>query len=81
MKLIDNAGDVLRRAWSVKLMLLAAVLSGVEAVLPFFAPQDVSLGWSALTFAVVACALVARFIAQPKPQAKSHKSRQKGGAS
>ena len=36
-----------------------------EAILPIFQPEQPSPWWSVLTFAVVAGALWARFIAQP----------------
>lgn len=66
MKLIPDWRRVLRYAWSVRLIVLAGLLTGAEAVLPFFpelfgmTPQT----WAALTFGVVAAALVARLIAQ-----------------
>lgn len=68
MHLIENWKQVLRKAWSVRLMLLAGLLSGCEAVLPFFAE---SLPWprwasSLLVAGVVAGAFVARIVAQPK---------------
>ena len=34
MRLVENWRLLLRRAWSVRLMLLAGVLSGAEVVLP-----------------------------------------------
>jgi hypothetical protein len=67
--LITDWGQVLRRAWSVRLMVIAALLSGAEAALPF-AHQ---LGWldflpggtfALLSFIVVAGAFIARFVAQ-----------------
>ena len=63
---IDNWGAVLRKAWSVRLLLLAAVLTGVEAVLPFFVPKEPSIWFALVTFTVVCGALIARFVAQPK---------------
>lgn len=66
MRLIPNWRDVLTRAWSVRLMLLAAVLSGVEIILPFIGMS----GWlpdglfAAFSFLVVAGAFIARFISQ-----------------
>lgn len=65
-RLIPNWREVLRYAWSVKLLVLAALLSGAEAALPFFGgifhldPQAFAL----TTFAIVAAALVARVVAQ-----------------
>lgn len=66
MKLGDNWRTVLKKAWSVRLMALAAVLTGAEAVLPFFAPLEPSLWFAGATFVVVCAALVARLVAQPK---------------
>ena len=64
MKFIDDFHTVWRKAWSVRLLLLASVLAGCEAILPIFQPEQPSPWWSVLTFAVVAGALWARFIAQ-----------------
>lgn len=65
MALVPNWRDVISHAWSMRLMLLAAVLSGVEAALPFFTdfiPQGL---FGALAGLVSAAALVARIVAQP----------------
>lgn len=64
--IILNWRTVLKKAWSVRLMALAAVLTGVEAVLPFFTPLEPSPWFTAATFVVVCAALVARLVAQPK---------------
>lgn len=59
-----NWREVLRYAWSIRLMLLAALLSGAEVALPFFEysiPAGIFAAMSAIT---TAAALVARFIAQ-----------------
>lgn len=78
MKLVPNWRAVLRHAWSVRLALLAAVLSGLEVALPYLAPY---LPIPDRLFAVLAgltagSALFARFLAQkgvsdagPKDQA------------
>lgn len=63
--LIQDAKKVLRKAWSVRFMALAAVLAGCESVLPLFTPARPSIWFALLTFAVVCGALVARFVAQP----------------
>jgi hypothetical protein len=57
-------GLVLRRAWSVRLMALAAVLSGVEIALPILAVDLPRTLFAGLTFLTVSAAFVARFIAQ-----------------
>lgn len=63
---------VLRRAWSVRLMLLAALLEGVNAVLPLFTPREPPVWFAAVTFAVVCAALVARFVVQPRMHRTPH---------
>lgn len=64
MKLIENWRQILRKAWSVKLMILAAVLSGIEVVLPFFS-DDLPRGtFAALSGLVVGGAFIARLVAQ-----------------
>lgn len=66
MKLVENWRDVLRRAYSVRLMLLAAALSGLEVALPFLegAIPIPTRAFAALSFLTVAAAFVARFVAQ-----------------
>lgn len=64
--LIDDWSRVLRRAWSIRLILLAALLSGVEVALPILdAVIEFPRGWFAAASAFVTmAALVARIIAQ-----------------
>jgi len=65
LRIIWNWRAVLKKAWSVRLMGLAALLSGLEAALPFLDWIPVHKGVMAgLSFLVVAGALVARFVAQ-----------------
>lgn len=66
MKLVPNAGRILRRAWSVRLMLVAGLLSGIEAALPLLdgyvdIPPRLFAALSGLT---VCAAFVARLVAQ-----------------
>ena len=56
--------DILRRAWSVRLIVLAAVLSGAEVVVPLFGDLIPRLPFAVLNFVVVSAALVARIVAQ-----------------
>jgi uncharacterized protein (DUF58 family) len=70
VKLIPDWRRVLRYGWSVRLIALAAVLTGLEAILPF-APQLLPawfrVEWlAALQFLIVMSALIARFVAQRK---------------
>lgn len=66
MKLVHNWRDVLRHAWSVRLILLAGLLTGLEAAMPLMydvVPVEQST-IAVITLAVVMAAFVARFIAQ-----------------
>ena len=56
---------VLRRAWSVRLMLLAALLEGAATVLPLFTPLEAPVWWGGVVFVVVVAACAARFVKQP----------------
>jgi hypothetical protein len=64
MKLIENWRDIAKRAWSMRLMVLAALLSGVEIVLPLFSEALPRGLFAVLSFLAVAGAFVARLIAQ-----------------
>jgi hypothetical protein len=66
MKLVADWRRVLRRAWSIRLMILAGLLSGIEAALPLLdgyvdIPPRLFAVLSGLT---VAAAFVARLVAQ-----------------
>jgi hypothetical protein len=66
MKLAPNWTTLLKRAWSIRLIAVAVLLSGVEAAAPYFdqilpfPPSSLAL----VTFAVSAAALIARLVAQ-----------------
>lgn len=65
MRLVENWRLLLRRAWSVRLMLLAGVLSGAEVVLPLVCADVLPVGvFAGLSFLVTAGAMVARVVAQ-----------------
>ena len=64
MKLYKNWREIVKKAWSVRLMLLAGILSGCEVVVPLFAdtlPRNVFALLSGLS---VTAALIARLVAQ-----------------
>ena len=64
MRLYDNWRQIVRRAWSIRLMLLAGVLSAVEVALPFF-DGDIPRGtFAALSGLATGAAFVARLVAQ-----------------
>lgn len=64
LQLVDNWLAVLKKAWSLRLMVLAGILSGVEVVLPFFSEALPRGLFAVLSFLTVAGAFVARLIAQ-----------------
>lgn len=66
MKLLSNWRDVLTKAWSIRFMAAAAILSGVEVAIPLLdgylpIPQKLFASLAAL---FAALAFVARLIAQ-----------------
>lgn len=66
MKFRDDWPKILKHAWSVRLIAIAAVLSGAEIALPIvgdYLPIS-KLLLSLLVFLVVAAALVARVVVQ-----------------
>lgn len=66
MMLIPNWRDVIKKAWSMRLMALAGALSGAEVALPYLdgllpIPPGI---FAALTFITVGAAWVSRLVAQ-----------------
>lgn len=66
MTLIDDWRNVARKAWSIRLVLLAAALGGVELALPLFMDAVPRHVFTALSILVSIGAAVARLVAQPK---------------
>jgi hypothetical protein len=66
MKPVDNWRSVLRHAWSLRLIVLAAVLGGLEVVLPLFSDAVPRALFALLSVLVSVGAAIARFVAQPK---------------
>lgn len=64
MKLISDWRRVMRRAWSMRLMLLAGALTACEVVLPFFSDAFPRALFAILSGLSVAGAFVARVVAQ-----------------
>lgn len=67
-RLIENWRWVLRHAWSVRVLVFAVILTGVEAALPFI---DALLpfgarGLAATYFVITVLALAFRFMAQSR---------------
>ena len=66
MRLIEDWKHVLKHAWSIRLVLLAALLSGLEVILPMFSdviPRNV---FALLSLFVTVAAAVARLVPQPR---------------
>jgi hypothetical protein len=64
MTLLPDWKRIAKKAWSVRLMALASVLSGCEAILPyaeFLLPRG---SFAALSFVIVTAALASRFFVQ-----------------
>lgn len=55
---------IVKKAWSIRLMLLAGLLSAVEVVLPFFSDAMPRGVFAALSGLSVGGAFVARLVAQ-----------------
>jgi hypothetical protein len=72
MELTYNWRDILTKAWSMRFLLLAALLSGFEVALPILREAIEPLGlvppgaFAALSFVATAAAGIARIVAQPK---------------
>jgi hypothetical protein len=66
MRLIDDWKWVMTKAWSARLMLVSAALSGFEALMSVFAdnPPIPRTAFAVLFCIITAAAFVARLIAQ-----------------
>lgn len=64
--LIANWRQVLKRAWSIRLIAIAGLLSGAEAILPLFTdnPPVARGAFAAVSLVVTAGAFVSRLLAQ-----------------
>lgn len=74
MKLVSDWLNILRYAWSIRLLVLAGVLSGAEIALPLIqdllpVPRGVFAG---LSFLATAGAFIARLVAQKSISGDSH---------
>ena len=64
MKLLSNWKSILKKAWSIRLLVIAGLLSGLEVILPYFADFMPGGVFSALSLAVISAAFVTRLLAQ-----------------
>lgn len=66
MKLKANWRAVFRKAWSIRLGVIAGVFSGLEVVLPMFVDAMPRSVFATLAMLTAVGAVVARLMAQPK---------------
>ena len=66
MSLVYDWQRVLRYGWSIRLIVLAGLLSGAEVVLPMFGDVLPRKWFAALMFSITVAAFIARLTAQPK---------------
>jgi hypothetical protein len=64
MKLYHNWSQILRKSWSLKFIILAAILTACEAILPMYWDEFSRETFAALTFITIIAAFVARLVAQ-----------------
>jgi len=64
MTLKDDWRDVVRKAWSIKFMVLAFMLTMAEVMLPFFSDAVPPRTFAVLSGLAVAGAFVTRLLAQ-----------------
>ena len=67
MKLIDDWKAVAKRAWSMRLIVLSAVLSAAEVALPYLDDRFPRGTFAVLAGVVSLAAGIARVLAQPEP--------------
>jgi hypothetical protein len=65
-RLVADWQWVVKRSWSIRFIAIAALLSGVEAVLPLFSAKIPHHLFALLTFFSVAGAFTARIVAQSR---------------
>jgi hypothetical protein len=64
MKLYDNWKEIVQKAWSIRFIILAGVLSAIEVVLPLFFDYFDRGVFASLSFIAVSAAFISRLIAQ-----------------
>lgn len=74
MRIVEHWRLVLKHSWSLRLIVLSWVLSGIEFALPLFMNNPpIGRGrFAALAFVVSVAAGIARFVAQRALKAKYH---------
>ena len=65
-RLLPDWKKIVRRAWSLRLAMIAALFSGAEVVLPMFTYAMPSGVFAGLSFVTAVGATIARIVAQPE---------------
>lgn len=66
MELLPDWKNIVRKAWSIRLAIVAALFSGAEVVLPLFVDVLPRNLFASLSFIAVVGAAVARVVSQPR---------------
>jgi len=64
MKLYSNWKDIVKKAWSIKFIVIAGILSAFEVILPLYFDLFDRGTFAALSFISVSAAFIARIVAQ-----------------
>jgi hypothetical protein len=64
MKLNGNWKDIVKKAWSIKFIVLAGLLSAFEVILPLYFDLFDRGTFASLSFIAVSAAFIARIVAQ-----------------
>lgn len=64
MRLYSNWKDIVKKAWSIKFIIIAGLLSATEVILPLFFDYFDRGTFAILSFIAVSGAFVSRLIAQ-----------------
>ena len=70
MTLLNDWKKILKKAWSVRLVLISGMLSGAELILPMYVDALPRGVFATLSILTAGAAAVARLVAQPKMDAK-----------
>ncbi len=71
MNLVPEWKWLLRKTWSIRLVILSALLSGFEVILPLFVDTIPRNLFAALSMCSAIAAGIARVVAQPKMERRS----------
>lgn len=64
MKLYENWREIVKKAWSIRLIVLAGMLTGCEVMLPIVSSTIPAGMFAGLSFVATTAAFIARLIAQ-----------------